>query len=536
MDVAALNFRWSQALVAGFCAAGLREAVISPGSRSTPLALAMLRQPGLRCHVAVDERSAAFFALGLALAQRQPTLLLATSGSAPVHWAPAVIEASQAHVPLLLLAADRPPELQDCGANQTINQHRLFANHTRAEHHLPLPDEHLPFSYCHRLAAQAMAESQWPQPGPVYLNQPFREPLVPLDDCPPPPPVVRCQVSHPVAVPSPAHVRQLAAQLCQAPGWIICGQLPKSADFAAGVTALARHLDCPILAEPLSGLRFGHHDRSRLLVRYNHWLAEQPIEADCSPAWVLRFGRFPVGRPLQTVLNASARLHVLVDPLPGWRDPTNQLSDLLHADPVLFCQAMLNAGPAVEHPGWQATWQQRETQATRALTPSVITTLLASLVAGDAVFVANSLSIRQFDCDSGHRGINLEIFANRGASGIDGQVSTALGIAAARGRVVALLGDLATQHDLGGLALATGLNATLIAVNNAGGGIFDHLAQRQLPEFERGWRTPQTLDFQHAAASFGLTYQRADSLAQLAEHLKTSRQQGGPHLIEVILP
>ncbi len=530
MDTACLNYRWSHALVAGFVAAGVREAVISPGARSTPLALALLRQTGLRCHIAVDERCAAFFALGLAKAQGVPSLLLATSGSAPAHWAPAVIEASHSNVPLLLLAADRPPELQQCGANQTIDQHALFAGHTRAEHHLPVPDGQVPFSYCHRLAAQSVEESGWPRPGPVYLNQPFREPLVPGDDCLPPPLPAPLRVSHAAHPPSASHVAELAERLHQAPGWIVCGQLPKSQDFAPALTALAQHLDCPVLAEPLSGLRFGHHDRSRILVRYDQWLDEPGQAALPKPAWILRFGSFPVGRPLQGLLNTCPAAHIQVDPLPCWRDPANRLGDLVRADPALFCLAMTTASGASHHPGWLDSWQQRDAPVSPQ--PSAITVIVDSLNDGDALFVSNSLAIRQLGLHSGKAGKAIDIFANRGASGIDGNIATALGIAAARGRVTALLGDLATQHDLGSLALASGQNATLITVNNGGGGIFEHLAQRQLPEFERGWKTPQTFQLSQAAAAFGLAYQRADTLAELADALSARRDQGGTQLIE----
>ncbi|MDR2837207.1 MAG: 2-succinyl-5-enolpyruvyl-6-hydroxy-3-cyclohexene-1-carboxylic-acid synthase, partial [Azonexus sp.] len=184
-DTGTLNFLWSQRLVAGFVAAGVGQAVISPGARSTPLALALLRQPQMTCEMVIDERCAAFFALGLAKATRQPVLLLATSGSAPANWLPAIIEASQTGAPLLLLTADRPPELHDCGANQTIDQTALFGPHVRARHLLATPHENFSPARLYALAAQASAEARGPLPGPVHLNQPFREPLTPVGDCPP---------------------------------------------------------------------------------------------------------------------------------------------------------------------------------------------------------------------------------------------------------------------------------------------------------------------------------------------------------------
>ena len=178
-DTGSLNLHWSQALIAGFIAAGVTDAVISPGSRSTPLALAMLRQPRLRCQVAIDERSAAFFALGMAKVQRHPVLLLATSGTAPANWLPAIIEAGQAGVPLIAISADRPPELQNCGANQTVNQTGMFAPYARAAHALGTPHAGFDPGYLHRLATQVCEQATWPHPGPVHINQPFREPLLP---------------------------------------------------------------------------------------------------------------------------------------------------------------------------------------------------------------------------------------------------------------------------------------------------------------------------------------------------------------------
>src|SRR5574343_1319705 len=240
MDPGTLNYLSAQALVAGFVAAGVSEAVISPGSRSTPLTLALLRQPAIRCTLAVDERSAAFFALGLGKASPRPALVIATSGTAPANWLPAVIEASQAEVPLLLLSADRPPEIQGWGANQTVRQTGLFADHVRARHALPAPQlapgqAFVPDGLW-RLAARAVEESCWPQAGPVHLNLPFPEPLIPTGAIPE-------QAAPPALLPSPPPqppaadaIARLAAQISGRPGAIVCGELP-AAD-AAGKTAL----------------------------------------------------------------------------------------------------------------------------------------------------------------------------------------------------------------------------------------------------------------------------------------------------------
>ena len=237
----------------------------------------MLRQTRLRCHVVIDERSAAFFAQGIAKASHRPTLLLATSGTAPANWLPAVIEASQSGIPLILLSADRPPELQDCGANQTIDQLNLFGVYVRASHALGTPEQGFDPDYLHRLAARACAKASWPHPGPVHINQPFREPLIPETTPPIPDIPEKIGVSPPEQLPAVEDIRDLSQRISGRPGIIVCGEMPTTDAERNAIAILADRLNCPILAEPLSGMRFGKHDRSHVFVRYNAWLATQGL-------------------------------------------------------------------------------------------------------------------------------------------------------------------------------------------------------------------------------------------------------------------
>jgi len=535
-DTGTLNYLWSQTMIAGFVAAGVTHAVISPGSRSTPLALAMLRQPGLECTVAVDERSAAFFALGVAKASRRPVLLLATSGTAPANWLPAIIEASQAGVPLIAISADRPPELQDCGANQTIDQRALFGGHVRASHLLGTPNDGFDPAYLTHLAARACEQACWPQPGPVHINQPFREPLLPAAPTAPAPIPAKIVLSRPESLPNADDIRALAQAIGGRPGAIVCGELAMKNALAEALTALAAQLACPILAEPLSNLRFGPHDRSHLCVRYNRWLADPQAVATRRLEWVLRFGSFPVTRHLQNYLAGSTAIHALVEPWPRWNDSAHRLSHLFRAEPLAFCKALLAAAPAAAPVDWLAGFMAIETSAPAAgENTEHIAVLLDELPANTPLFIGNSLAIRQLDSASGSSAKPLLFYGNRGASGIDGNISSALGIAAAHGRVVALLGDLTCQHDLGGLALAQGRDAVIIAVNNRGGGIFDLLPQAGLPEFEQGWRTPQQISFEHAALTFGLGYAKAGDNKAFRAALRHAIGAGGSHLIELIV-
>lgn len=535
-DTGTLNFSWSQAMVAGFVAAGASDAVISPGSRSTPLALAMLRQPRLRCHVAVDERSAAFFALGIAKASRRPVLVLATSGTAPANWLPAVIEASQSGVPLLLISADRPPELQGCGANQTIDQIGLFSPHIRASHALGTPHDGFDPAYLRRLAARAYEQAIWPHPGPVHINQPFREPLLPLTDTADVEIPEAIRVAHPALQSAPEDIRDFANRISRRPGVIVCGEMPGRREDGKAIAALAERLNAPILAEPLSGLRYGDHDRSHLCVRYNHWLADQTFVEKHQPDWVLRFGTFPVTRNLQNYVGGIRQNHAVVEPWPRWSDPAHRLTHLFRAEPTDVCTALL-AESLVAAPGrWRQDFVERESSAEKKADASHIAAMLEEIPDATPLFIGNSLGIRQLDSLSGSSEKAIHFYGNRGASGIDGNISTTMGIAAVHGNVVALLGDLTTQHDLGGLALAQGRNAVIVVVNNAGGGIFDHLPQSQLPEFDQGWRTPQQISFEHAALTFGLGFGRAESIDNFRSVLRAALAAGGPHLIELQMP
>lgn len=532
-DTGTLNYFWSQAMIAGFVSVGVTHAVISPGARSTPLALAMLRQNGLICDVAVDERSAAFFALGLAKASRLPVLLLATSGTAPANWLPAVIEASQSGVPLILLSADRPPELQGCGANQAIEQINLFGSHVRASHALGTPDPAFDPAYLHHLAARACEQATWPYPGPVHINQPFREPLLPMLETGPSALPQKICIHPPTEEPSTKAIKELSEFISGRPGIIVCGQLDNNPEFASAVTQLADKLNSPILAEPLSNLRYGRHSQTQICLRYNRWLANPDFIAEHPPAWVLRFGAYPVTRHLQALLSTIDAPHAVVDPWSRWSDPANRLTHLLRADPAKICRALsaqkIQAAPA----SWLADFKAIDRNSIDDPAALHIQVLLAELPENCPLFVGNSLAIRQLDSNSGHGDKCLFFYCNRGASGIEGNISSAAGIASIHGRAVALLGDLTCQHDLGGLALLRGRNVVIVAVNNAGGGIFDYRPEASLPEFVTGWRTPQHISFEHAALTFGINHIPTDNLYTFRSAIRAALTQGGAHLVEL---
>lgn len=544
-----LNLRWAQALCDGFAAAGLSDLVLSPGSRSTPLALAFLRQPLIRCHVVLDERSAAFFALGLAKASGRPAALLCTSGSAPANWFPAIIEADQGATPLILLSADRPPEAQGWGANQTVDQHALFGKHVRAFHTPGAPLENFSADWLQRLAARAISESRWPLPGPVHLNLPFREPLLPAGEpaswlAATPLQAQPVSFAAPRQLPDTQMIADIARRISARPGAIICGGADYPDGFADAVAALADRLDCPILAEPLSNLRFGDHDRSHLCVRYESFLRNPEFVATQRPEWLLRFGAFPVSRTLQNWLaSACTAQHIIVTPDSRWPDPLHTTTALLQADPNETCRALCAAAPQPAAAEWRAAFRRAEALVSRAADDclhnenfegALIPALLERLPPGHRLFCGNSMAIRDLDTFSGSDAKALRIFGNRGTSGIDGNVSTAAGIAV-DGPAVALLGDLTCAHDIGGLASLRGRDLIVIVINNGGGGIFEYLPQAVLPEFERAWLTPSTIDFAHAAQAWGIPHRRTETLAAFAAALEAALGAGGPQFIEVVV-
>lgn len=536
-DTGQRNLDWSAALVAGLAAAGVRDVVLSPGSRSTPVTLACLRHPGLHCEVILDERSAAWFALGRARATRTPVALVCTSGTAAANWLPAVVEANQSAIPLLLLSADRPPELQGWGANQTIDQGSLFAGQVRTSHAPGAPFSGFSAAWLHQLAARAVAESRWPLPGPVHLNLAFREPLLPPDPQISDTSLAPIDTTPPTLSPDADAISLLATRLSGGRGVIVCTGASDDETFPEAVSALAAALNCPILAEPLSQLRFGPHGHAAICSHYEHWLRDDELRRQLQPDWVLRFGAFPVTRTLQNYLADCPEI-CLVEAHGRWPDPQHRTRQLLRAEPALACQALLRANLHPADGAWLTAFRQAEaeTQQRLASTPlppeaELFSRLCRQLPAGTTFFCGNSMPIRDLAAYSGCGVRSIRFHANRGASGIDGNIATAAGLAETR-PTLAVIGDLTAQHDIGSLALLRQRPLVLVVINNGGGGIFDFLPPARLPEYEAAWLTPQAIDFAHAASTFGLPYQRSTDPAEVVAACIGALTAGTPLLIE----
>lgn len=565
------------AFVQAFCEevqrAALRNVVICPGSRSTPLALACAAQPGLRVWMHVDERSAAFFALGMARRLQEPVALLCTSGTAAANFFPAIVEARLTHVPLLVLTADRPPELRDNGAPQTIDQNRLYGTHVKWFVEVALPEaSSQALRYVRTLANRAVALTRMVPAGPVHLNFPFREPLVPIANAyqPLPPASQRDAVSWegradgapyvavsdaPLGAASSKTIAHLISLLQPLPrGLIIAGPLA-NADLTHPLVRLAEWLGYPILADPLSQLRCGNHNRRQILSSYDAFLRLDSFVARVQPQVVLRFGAMPTSKPLLLYLQRYADCqHIVVDGQGGWNEPTQLATDVIHADPVALCLDLLQHFPVPveeteEARSWLHTWQHADLVTRQALHQAMqdfsqpfegrIFSELAELIPADStLYVGNSMPVRDLDTFfwGGRRPVH--ILGNRGSNGIDGLVSSALGASAAApsAPTILVIGDLSFFHDLNGLLAARlhRLNLTVILVNNDGGGIFSFLPQAAHPEhFEQLFGTPIGLDFQPVVQMYGGTFQRVATWEEFRAVFGQSVGADGLHVIEL---
>ncbi|MBT8203379.1 MAG: 2-succinyl-5-enolpyruvyl-6-hydroxy-3-cyclohexene-1-carboxylic-acid synthase [Acidimicrobiia bacterium] len=526
------------ALADALAGAGMRHVTISPGSRSTPLAITFARHPAIRHWIHHDERSAAFFALGIAKTTGYPAGVITTSGTATAELYPAVIEARFGRAPLVLLTADRPPALRGTGANQTIDQVALYGNNVKWFHDAPLPSDTSPDETA-ELARRAMEAATTSPAGPVHLNLPFAEPLIPQGS---PPAATVDGVPPATTRPGPglsdAAVSDLAERLSAQRSLIAVGPhgSPRQTD---AVVALAAASGAPILADPLSGLRAGPHDRSHVIGHYDSLAQAGFFDAE-PPDAIIRLGPAPVSKALNTWIAAHPAVdYTIVDTMP-WADAGGTARSVFKADPAAAAGQL--AGLVTDGPAeWMARWRLADSTAAAALhdasSPFTELDLVAAVLdaAPDpaTIWVGSSMPVRQVDLLMGPTPRRLRILGNRGASGIDGLVSAALGSAAASGEeTIALLGDLSLLYDLTALAWAgrDRPDVTLVVANNDGGGIFHLLPQAPLPEFEELFGTPHGLDFSHAAALFDIPYHLIGGRDDLADVLR--RPASGPRLIE----
>lgn len=561
------------AFAAELVAAGVTDAIVCPGSRSTPLALALRTTPGLRVRVLLDERAAAFFALGMARTSRRPVVILGTSGTATVEFAPAVVEAQLARVPLVMLTADRPPELRDRGAPQTIDQDHLYGRAAKWFAELPLFDG-APDTAAHvrSVAGRAVAMAAAGPAGPVHVNVPFREPLLPdgpLFDAPivagapgdvgpqPPDPAFAAAVrGRPVL--DDAALAGLARRIGHARRALLVAGPDDDPRLPAAVAAFAQATGTPILADPLSGLRTGPHDRSHVLARGDQVVRPGLWIERHAPDLVIRTGAMPTSKPVLQLLERVRPELVILDGDGGWREPALLPATFVHADPADTLGRIAAAAPepGAERRAWAAAWRAADDAATAAMDGWLAALdepfegapygpLAAALPDGATLWAGNSMPVRDLDGWLPATATRIGVHANRGANGIDGVVSTALGSAAISVAPVALVvGDISFLHDLNALVAARlhGLSATIVLVNNDGGGIFSFLPQAQpgvapagsgLPEhYEELFGTPHGIDVGPIVAALGGEHRRVDH-RELAAAIRASVGRPGVQVLEL---
>jgi 2-succinyl-5-enolpyruvyl-6-hydroxy-3-cyclohexene-1-carboxylate synthase len=526
-----------QAFVDELARCGLRHAVTCPGSRNAPLILSLAGHGGIECRSVIDERSAGFVALGMAKASRRPVAITCTSGTAAANLHPAVAEAWEARVPLLVLTADRPPELREVGAGQAIDQLRLYGSAAKWFVEVGTHEPGRETAIHHRaLACRAYWTAAGGRPGPVHLNFALREPLAPV-----PEPLEGedwrgredgrpwTELREHASAPHADDVHALTARIAGAPrGVIVCG--PTAERIAEPAARLAAEAGWPLLAEPTSGVRCGEHDRSHVVAHYDVLLRVERFAREHAPGLVLRVGDMPTSKPLREWVAGAPQM--VVDPHAAWHEPTRRAELILHsaAAPTLDALASaLEMRTTERDPGWLASWRAADALVPAALAeapdpfePKALAGLEPRLPDGALVWVSSSMPVRDVEAYFPQSPKRLRFLANRGANGIDGVVSSALGAALASGRPTWLLtGELALLHDLGGVQAArrAGAELTIVCLNNGGGAIFDFLPVADHADpllYEEHIATPAGVDLTELVP--GLIEVRTDRRENVALH------------------
>ena len=533
-------------LVDELARAGLAGACLAPGSRSTPIALALARHPDVNLHVQLDERSAGFFALGLAKAERLPAVVACTSGTAVANLLPPIVEAAHARAPLVVMTADRPPELRATGANQTIDQIKIFGDHVRTFVEAGTPEARAGAArYWRSLGARIAAHAIGPPAGPVHVNLAFREPLVPMDaavELGPDrggrangAPWERISISP--LVPSERDVEELAVLIgATERGVVVAGALDHRPDF---VLDLAERAGWPVIAEPASGLR-----EPGVMAAAQHLLSDEDFATTHRPEVVLQVGAAPTSRGGLAFV-ASADELVVVDPDGLMPDPARHAARTIRADPSALARGVLDRLRAGRASVWLEDWLEMDARARAAIDEfldaieepfegRVARDLHAALPAIATLVVASSMPVRDLDAFAAPRE-GVRVLQNRGASGIDGFLSTVLGVEATGVPTCALAGDLSFLHDIGALLWGArrARRAVIVVVDNDGGSIFDFLPQRALPEHEHLFVTPHGLELAAVARAARARHTRITRPSELSQTVTRAVQDEGLVVVEV---
>ncbi len=554
-----INILWARLAVDACVRSGITRFVISPGSRSTPLTVAAARTPEVALHRAYDERGAAFWALGWARATGKPAVLIATSGTAVANYLPAVVEASQEGIPLLLFTADRPPELRDTAANQTIQQPGIFSAYVRWQFDVPPPTVEMDPRFVLTTVAQAIFRAQAPYPGPVHLNWMFREPLAPIAEEPLPESLQQfwqwwqhqqkpfTEYRAGLQVPTRDDIRQVKQHVLRATnGLLVLGGVFQPEERQA-ILRLAHHLRWPVFSDVRSGVNIAALPRGwrylDLALAHPQWVEQY------RPDVILHLGT-PVTskRYLQWTATLRESIYIHVSPLPNRQDPNHQVRLRLFSALPEFVEALTFTETPVKQPPVVAQLGEVQQQVDHLIEEAVKKEALSNEITvmrqlskwvpeGWPVFLGNSLPIRLWDWFATPAGIVRPIFANRGASGIDGLIATACGIAdGIQQPLTAIIGDIATIHDLNSLIhlKESTVPIVLIILNNAEGGIFRWLPIAKIEDvFQTHFLTPHSFSFRKMAEMFNIPYVAPRTVQGFQKAYRHWIRQGDNRIIEI---
>ena len=552
------------ALVDEFYQLGVRHAVFSPGSRSTTMAMLFKEHEGFETYMNIDERSASFMALGIAKAHKEPTVLVCTSGSAVAHYLPAILEAQYSGVPLIVLSADRPHTLLHVGAPQTVDQHKIFGTAVNYFEELAVPQESHYYTYPRQVARKAYMKAMDTKKGPVHINVPLFEPLVPelsrnhfeagrssfkvvkpnyssvfgCDN--------RNNLPHINNATDIAHgndgTKEINDLLERYERILILAGPQIDIDEAETICSFGEALQAPILADPLSNVR--GCDTSKVVIStYDALLARQALWYELKPDCVIQFGQIVVSKRVQQMIASWTDLeYIEVNPTMDSMNPTGKTTMHMQASIDVFTNLY---GVKNDSPAYLGKWQHLETAGKQKLGTAIeepscfegrtIRELQQHISDNAQVLIANSMSIRDFDYFWFSGESKAVLYGNRGVNGIDGTISTALGLAVNGRPTYLVTGDLSLFHDLNGLAVAKthNLNLTIILHNNDGGGIFEYLPQKGTKHFDYLFSTSQGLDYSGAAKLYGCGYTKISSPNELSSVLANVSQETGVHIIEI---
>ena len=558
------NILWTRIFIEQLASLGVQYACISPGSRSTPLAYILSKSRKIKSFIHFDERSSAFFALGIAKSTGKPVLVVTTSGTAVAELYPAIIEAYQQRTPLIICTADRPPELVGTGANQTINQHNIFSNHIRWFRDLGLPSiSDVGFHHLQKIAIKALRISSFEDRGPVHLNFPFRKPLEPFSYTdkvtkkinqikPQRISRVNSESTHLKIEKSGALIKILKDLIEFEKGIIIAGPMEYNANSVKKIKELSSILKYPVFADGISQLRFNVNKNDRTIVSNinsilnskNFWIGRQP-------EIILQFGRTPTSSLLENYLKETDANRYLINTYGDKFDPAGNAKFTVALDSLRFCEFMISKLKEENlertKSNWLKNFQKSEDISEKIKSriidrakfpnePSCILDLIKLIPSGSNLVIGNSIPVRDLDNFTSKHSKKIKIYFNRGASGIDGITSTALGIASKRKPTYLITGDLSFLHDINSLSLAVKYSIPLIiiVINNNGGGIFESIPiANRVKHFEKFFISPHNLDLGKITESFGINYKLISTRRELQRNIKSILNKNFPNVFEI---